>query len=115
MNTMNNPPHTKFRDPSRPRWEDRDVPYRPPREKFGYANPFRLVKTFFFRYLWPHKWPLFAYLAISTASLCSVYLMSFYGQIVIDKILVVDPPALIADWRARASPTSILRSLLSSM
>ena len=103
MNTMNNPPNTKFRDPSRPRWEDRDVPYRPPREKFGYANPFRLVKTFFFRYLWPHKWPLFAYLAISTASLCSVYLMSFYGQIVIDKILVVDPPALIADWRARAT------------
>ncbi len=87
----------------RPRWADRDVPYRPPREVYTYTKPLRLLSMFFFGYIWPHKVPLLIYLLITTASACSVYLMSYYGQVVIDKILVVDPPAVVQDWRARAT------------
>ena len=70
----------------------RDVPYRPPREEFAYSNGFRLLTSFFVNYVWPYKWPLFVYLAFATFNSCSVYLMSYYGKVVVDDILKVEVP-----------------------
>ena len=81
----------------------RDVPYRPPREEFSYNNGFRLLKQFFFGYFWPYKSRLLVYLLSVTLSACSVYLLSYYGKVVLDDILRINVPEVV---REVARPTT---------
>ena len=81
----------------------RDVPYRPPREEFSYNNGFRLLKQFFFGYFWPYKSRLVVYLLSVTLSACSVYLLSYYGKVVLDDILRINVPEVV---REVARPTT---------
>ncbi len=96
-----------------PRCEYRDVPYRPPREFYAYTHPVKLIFTFFVKYIWPHKVPLMVYLIISAASACSVYLMSYYGQVVIDKILVVDPAPVVSAADRATQPDHLIDAPVS--
>ena len=75
-----------------PRSRFRDYAFRPPR-RIERAGPegFRLYRRFAVRYLVPQKWPLILCIALSTISSCSVYLVSYYQRIVVDRILVVTP------------------------
>lgn len=75
----------------------RDVPYRPPREEFTYSNGFQLLKRFFFGYVWPHKRHLVVYLLSVTLSACSVYLLSYYGKVVLDDILRINVPEMVRE------------------
>lgn len=87
-----------------PREHTRDVPYRPPREVFAYSNGFRLLVTFFRTYVWPYKLPLIVYLVFTTFNACSVYLMSYYGKVVIDDILRIDVPKVEIFHGRRTEP-----------
>ena len=75
----------------------RDVPYRPPREEFSYANGFRLLKQFFLGYFWPFKSRLVVYLLSVTLTACSVYLLSYYGKVVLADILRINVPEVVAE------------------
>ena len=68
----------------------RNIPFRPPRKrKSRSSGGFGLYRRFFSAYMLPHKWRLLLCLLLVGTNACSVYLMSFYGRIVVDKILVV--------------------------
>ncbi len=85
----------------------RDVPYRPPREEFTYSNGLRLLKQFFFGYLWPYKGRLLIYLVTGILTTCSVYLMSYYGKVVLDDILKINVPEIVHEVSRRtATPRS---------
>ena len=75
----------------------RNVPYRPPREEYTYSNGFRLLKQFFLGYVWPQKRKLLVYLCSTTLTACSVYLMSYYGKVVLDDILKINVPEIVHD------------------
>lgn len=69
----------------------RIYPYRPPRrekeeETVGGESHFW---RFFRRYVMPHKWVLLLCMSLISVNACSTYLMSFYGRLVVDTILVV--------------------------
>ncbi len=70
----------------------RDYAFRPRRtvEETG-RNGGQLYRRFAVRYLLPHKWPLALCIVLLTLSSCSVFLISFYQRLVVDKILVVTP------------------------
>jgi len=74
----------------------RNYPYRPPRKVREEADE-KKRKTLFFRffraYLWPFKWSLAFCALLVSVNTCSVYLMAFYGRLVVDTILVVKPAA----------------------
>lgn len=50
----------------------------------------RLAAQFFRKYLFPVKGRLAVYILVATFNACSVYLMSFYGKVVVDDILMVN-------------------------
>lgn len=68
----------------------RIYPHRPPRrekeERVGQESHFW---RFFRRYVVPHKWVLILCFFLISINSCSTYLMSFYGRLVVDTILVV--------------------------
>lgn len=68
----------------------RIYPHRPPRrekeERVGQESHFW---RFFRRYVVPHKWVLILCFFLISVNSCSTYLMSFYGRLVVDTILVV--------------------------
>ena len=74
----------------------RTYPYRPPRrEKEEIVGQESHFWRFFHRYVVPHKWVLLLCLFLICVNSCSTYLMSFYGRLVVDTILVVrtsEPP-----------------------
>ena len=82
---------------------NRDVPYRPPREEFSYSNGLHLLRQFFIGYLWPHKGRLLIYLVAGILTTCSVYLMSYYGKVVLDDILKINVPEIVRDVSRRTS------------
>ena len=68
----------------------RGYPYRPPRKlKDRYAGEESHFWRFFRRYVLPHRWILGFTLFLTCVNANSVYLMSFYGRLVVDTILVV--------------------------
>ncbi len=68
----------------------RNYPHRPPRrEKEERAGEESHFWRFFRRYVLPHKWVLMLCLFLISVNACSTYLMSFYGRLVVDTILVV--------------------------
>ncbi len=68
----------------------RNYPYRPPRRIHDRkSGSFSLYKWFFTRYLTPRKWSIFICIILTGINACAVYLMAYYGRIVIDEILVV--------------------------
>ncbi|NOY79905.1 MAG: ABC transporter ATP-binding protein [Kiritimatiellaeota bacterium] len=70
----------------------RNYAFRPPRkEKEKRAGRFSLLVRFFRTYLLPYKWALTLCAVIVSLNACSVYLMAYYGRIVVDSILVVRP------------------------
>ncbi len=70
----------------------RNIPFRPPRRvKSGGPAGTELQWRFFRRYLFPQKWRLALCIVLIGLNACSVYLISFYGRVVVDKILVVRP------------------------
>lgn len=87
MKTTTDEPVRKRRPP---RHTFRDVPYRPPREEYGTAGAFRLAVQFFRKYMVPVKGRLAVYITVATFNACSVYLMSYYGKVVVDDILMVN-------------------------
>ena len=86
--------------------------YRPPRRAddnraAGWGTYLRFQRT----YLYPHRWSVLLCLFLVSANACSVYLMSFYGKVVVDKILCVrsataGAPAAPAGGSRSSSPTS---------
>lgn len=77
------------RRPFPPRHTLRHVPYRPSREERDRGGGFRLVVEFFNRYMWPHRLSVGTCILLSTLNACSVFLMAYYGKVVVDEILVV--------------------------
>lgn len=68
----------------------RSYPHRPPRrEKEEVVGEESHFWRFFRRYVLPHKWVFLFSLFLITVNSCSTYLMSFYGRLVVDTILVV--------------------------
>lgn len=85
----------------------RDVPYRPSREEREHGGDFKLIVEFFRRYMWPHRNSVGICILFATLTACSVYLMSYYGKVVIDEILVVKQGGHVAVTDAHvASPRS---------
>lgn len=65
-------------------------PYRPPkRAEDSEGADTGLVWRFIRQYILPRKWPVLVCMFLVVANSCSVYLMSFYGRIMVDTILVV--------------------------
>jgi ABC-type multidrug transport system fused ATPase/permease subunit len=72
----------------------RDIKFRPPRRRRDEeAGGFDLLLRFQRRYLWPYRGPIALCALLLSASACTPYLMSYYGRVVVDRILVVTPPA----------------------
>ena len=69
----------------------RNYPFRPPRKRDDddSADGGALFKWFFRGYVWPHRWLLLLCMFLVGLNASSVYLMSFYGRIVVDNILIV--------------------------
>ncbi|MBT4817365.1 MAG: ABC transporter ATP-binding protein [Lentisphaerae bacterium] len=69
----------------------RNYPFRPPRKRAedDSVDGNALFKRFFRAYVWPHKWLLLLCMFLVGLNSSSVYLMSFYGRIVVDHILIV--------------------------
>lgn len=79
----------------------RNFPGRPPRREFRKA-PRQLYARFLRNYLLPH-WLriLLAFVMIGTNA-CSVYLMAYYGKIVVDRILAIETVGKTEDPHADA-------------
>ncbi|MCK5801965.1 MAG: ABC transporter ATP-binding protein [Lentisphaeria bacterium] len=68
----------------------RIYPYRPARRiESKDSGGQGLFGRFFWQYVWPNKWSVFSCMFLVSANSCSIYLMSFYGRVVVDTILVV--------------------------
>ena len=81
------------------RYEHRKMTYRPPFEERGKARgSLRLYWRFVKEYLLPYRARLTLCIALLSLNACSVYLMAYYGRVVVDRILVVTPP--VASQRA---------------
>ncbi len=81
----------------------RNYPYRPPRKtKENQAGRAALFFRFFRTYLWPYKGALAVCAFIVTFNACSVYLMAYYGRVVVDTILVVKPGGNLGPGAAHA-------------
>ncbi len=76
--------------------ERRYSPYRPDIEVQDTSNGAAFILRFMRKYLFPYKWKLSVYILISTLSAGSVYIMAYYGKVVVDDILVINPPAVVA-------------------
>ena len=74
----------------------RDYPFRPPRRvEDAKAAAFHLYLSYVRRYLLPHRWSLLLALFLVSTNACSIYLMAYYGRLVIDNILVIGPPQVV--------------------
>jgi ABC-type multidrug transport system fused ATPase/permease subunit len=83
----------------------RDYPFRPPpREETTRVDVMRLYWRFVRTYVWPRKWSVLICVLIASMSASSVYLMSFYGRLLVDSILVIRPARheVVADDRVWA-------------
>jgi len=68
----------------------RNIKFRPPRKRKSVASDgFALYRRFFGTYMLPHRWRLLLCILLVSVNACSVYLISFYGRVVVDKILIV--------------------------
>jgi ABC-type multidrug transport system fused ATPase/permease subunit len=67
----------------------RDYPYRPPQRPQRRATLATHMR-FMCGYLMPYRWQLLLAILMIGANACSVYLMAFYGKVVVDRILVVE-------------------------
>ena len=73
-----------------PRYERRDVPYRPPYyERERTQGPTKLILEFIRRYMMPRFWRICLCVTLNALMLCSTYLMAYYGRLVVDNILVI--------------------------
>jgi ABC-type multidrug transport system fused ATPase/permease subunit len=78
----------------------RGYPYRPPpRPQRRASLAFHL--RFMGGYLMPYRWRLLFAVLMIGANACSVYLMAFYGKVVVDQILMVEAAT---DTAADANP-----------
>lgn len=90
-----------------PRYTLRDVPYRPRRDERERGGAFMLIVEFLRRYMWPHRASVGVCILLATLSACSVYLMSYYGKVVVDEILVIQQGGHLAKEQTRvAAPRS---------
>lgn len=72
------------------RHQYREMPYRPEREKFERnKGSYGLIFRFAGRYLKPLRWKIAFCLLLASLNACSVYLIAYYGKIVVDDILVI--------------------------
>jgi ABC-type multidrug transport system fused ATPase/permease subunit len=70
----------------------RDYAFRPPpRVETANVDVMRLYWRFVRAYVWPRKWSVLICVVISCLSAGSVYLMSFYGRVLVDSVLVIRP------------------------
>jgi len=76
----------------KPREHTRNYPFRPPpREETTRVDVMRLYWRFIRTYVWPRKGSVLTCMLITGMSAGSVYLMSFYGRLLVDSILVIRP------------------------
>lgn len=90
-----------FRRKRPPRYSFRDVPYRPPRERYPAGGTFRLVFKFYRAYIKPLRWKLALYITVGTLNACSVYLMAYYSKVVVDDVLRINVPISVVDTARR--------------
>lgn len=83
------------------------MPYRPPRPPQERRGGYRLIFRFARTYVWPHRWPVFLCILLTSLNTCAVYLQSFYVRTAVDSILMVGQEAEVAPG-ARAE-TSVER------
>ena len=75
----------------------RNYPFRPPRRiETRQRDTGKLYWRFFKHYIWPRKWSVFVCMFLVALSACSVYLMSYYGRILVDDVLVIQPAPHVA-------------------
>ena len=84
---------------------DRQMAYRPPRErKDKQAATFAECLRFLRTYAGPHWLMITLCVMLESASACSVYLMAYYGRVVVDRVLVISaalPPDDADDAESR--------------
>lgn len=72
----------------------RTYPFRPARRHYDqHAGRMGLYFRFFMTYAWPFRWGILFVLFFACTEACSTYLLSYYTKVVVDGILVVEPPA----------------------
>jgi ATP-binding cassette, subfamily B, bacterial len=70
------------------------IAYRPPREDLDEpAGAWRASLRFLWRYVRPHRWRVLAGIVLLSLNACAGYLLAYYSQIVVDRILVVNTAA----------------------
>ncbi len=75
---------------------NRTYPFRPPRRRYDtQGGRMALYWRFLAAYVWPFRWGVLFVLTFACAEACSSYLLSYYTKIVVDTILVVEPPAAV--------------------
>ena len=72
------------------------MPYRPPRPPQERRGGYRLIFRFARTYVWPHRWPVFLCILLTSLNTCAVYLQSFYVRTAADSILMVGQEAEVA-------------------
>ncbi|OPZ25714.1 MAG: putative multidrug export ATP-binding/permease protein [Lentisphaerae bacterium ADurb.BinA184] len=72
------------------RTHHRNYPYRPPRRVHPQGAR-ALIRRFLRDYVSPYRWRVAMVALLVGANACSVYLIAFYGRIVVDTILAVEP------------------------
>lgn len=74
------------------------MPYRPPlEERDRRAVSFSVYLQFLKRYLFPHKKLLTLCILLVSMNTCAIYLQAYYARVVVDHILLVQPPATDSD------------------
>ena len=80
----------------------RNYPFRPPpRTEHAKVDVARLYWRFVRTYVWPRKWSVLACMLLVTLNACSTYLMSFYGRLLVDSVLVIRPAAAPVEGERR--------------
>lgn len=74
----------------------RNIRFRPPRRERNPAGHTDLYFRFVRDYVWPHRRILLGLSIWWTINAWTPFLMAWYGQVVVDSILVVTPPAQVA-------------------
>ncbi len=104
------------------RQHTRNYPYRPARRSHRKA-PFGLYLRFMRTYLMPFRGRLAVAILLIGANACSVYLMAYYGRLIVDHILAIEPAPLAEPerdplervWRRQSGSHSDSRQATTGM
>ncbi|MFA5204189.1 MAG: ABC transporter ATP-binding protein [Lentisphaeria bacterium] len=86
----------------------RNYPFRPPRRQHdAQAGALALFGRFLRVYVWPHRRAVALCATLVCLEACSVYVLAWLTQVVVDDVLVVSPPPTAAYSSARAAVATV--------